>query len=86
MSGYTAPRKITRWLNGDSSPDFENTLALLSAAGLLNLDAPVREATSSGKEPTLAAIEALDRRLDTEVIPKLDNIADAQRQAERSRT
>lgn len=28
-------RKVPRWVNGESAPDFYNTLSLLSRAGLL---------------------------------------------------
>jgi hypothetical protein len=84
LTGYTAPRKITRWLNGDSAPDFENTIALLEAAGMLRLEGgePVR----GGDSEVLAELRALDRKLDTVVVPKLDQLAEARRQATRARS
>jgi hypothetical protein len=82
MTGYTAPRNITRWLNGDSSPDYESTMSLLAAAGMLDLEAtqPPTDANA-----TLDAVTNLDRRLDTDVIPRLEQIADELRRGDHER-
>jgi transcriptional regulator with XRE-family HTH domain len=81
MTGYTAPRNITRWLNGDSSPDYDSTLALLAAAGMLNLDAPAPEVgEADANAQLLRELRALDRKIDTVVVPRLDELADERRQ------
>lgn len=79
MTGYTAPRNITRWLNADSAPDFDSTLTLLAAAGMLNLDSPIPPAPLGDAE-LLRELRALDRKLDTEVIPRLDRLGEERRQ------
>lgn len=35
LRGYGAPKKVSRWLSGENEPDYEATLLLLRAAGLL---------------------------------------------------
>lgn len=70
MEGFWAPQNVTRWLKGSSKPDYDSTLALLAAAGMLNLEDPRAQLHD---EPTLRdvleEIRALDRKLDAESLP-----------------
>lgn len=81
LTGYSDPRNITRWIEGENAPGYEATLLLLRAAGMLNLEAPAPPSTApSGSDAILEAVRALDRKLDVEVIPKLDNLATGRRE------
>lgn len=35
---YSSPRRVTRWLEGSSEPDYEMTIALLDLVGAINWD------------------------------------------------
>lgn len=79
MTSYSAPRNIKRWLNGIAQPDYEATLLLVRAAGLLSTELrPVDE--GDGDED---ALRALDQKLDDVVVPRLEAIeAEIRRLAE----
>lgn len=76
MSNYTAPRNIKRWLDGESQPEFDATLVLLGAAGLLRPvdDAQPEPAAAGDLEPVLRAVRALDRKIDTSLTPRFDRL------------
>lgn len=66
MQGYSAPQRVKRWLDGTNEPDFEGTLLLLDAAGLLATETSPRERQQNGnrEEELLEEIRAVDRKLD----------------------
>lgn len=84
LTDYSAPRNITRWLDGENAPGYEATILLLRAAGYLRDEALPSSPTAP--DATLEAVQALDRRLDTDVIPRLDALAQGERARQRSST
>lgn len=36
LAGYDAPKRVERWLRGENTPRFDQTIELLRLAGLLN--------------------------------------------------
>lgn len=86
MTGYSAPQRAKRWIDGSNEPDFEGTVLLLAAAGMLNIENPTLVVEGSSDAAVLREIRALDRRLDVDVLPRLDRLADERRDRARSTT
>jgi hypothetical protein len=65
MTSYSAPRNVQRWLDGVSAPEYESTLQLLAAAGLLTAEGQKalqgNDPAESVKRAGDAAREAADR-------------------------
>jgi len=88
MTSYSAPRNIKRWLDGVAQPDFEATLLLLDAAGLL-ASTPAAAKASRLTSPELAdvlrEIRALDNKIDVAITPRLDTMESELREIGRGR-
>lgn len=69
LDSYGSPRRVKRWLDGETEPDYEATLRLLDAVGLLKRDGrPRRRESASDVEVLAAAVksgfQSLERRLE----------------------
>jgi transcriptional regulator with XRE-family HTH domain len=58
LTSYAAPRNIRRWIEGETNPDYDATLRLLEAAGLLKRGG-TQGGTSSGTQTTRTAPNSL---------------------------
>jgi hypothetical protein len=67
LQGYSSPRNIKRWLDGENDPDFHATLQLLEAAGMLAAPGEVESSSRPGR--------ALD---DERLADALEQLADLQ--------
>ena len=89
MSSYSAPRNVKRWLDGETQPDYESTLLLIGAAGLLHPESGEPRASRLA-ETTLAdvvsEIAALDRKIDVTLAQRLESLEAAVRDLARQVT
>lgn len=84
MTKIDDERRVRAWVNGDSAPNFYGTMKLLEEARLIKDTPGSRPVEPAGRDPILEAVQALDRKLDVEVIPKLDDIATQRREGSRT--
>jgi len=88
LGGYNAPQRVRRWMDGDHAPDYEGTMLMLEAAGMLNLEHPSPSEPPAGgrdDDQLLAEVRGLDRKIDTEVSARLERIEGELRELTRAR-
>jgi hypothetical protein len=64
LAGYESPKRVRRWLDAKNEPEYEETLALLALAGLLNDEA----------SPSAAADLVLARRAASRLADDLERL------------
>lgn len=61
LGPYSSPRRVSRWLDGQTRPNYETTIALLDLVGAINWDALLDPGSRDAK---VAKVESLQRQLD----------------------
>lgn len=49
--GPNTPRKVTRWLESETKPDYTSTMEMLEATGWLNMSADAQTDAASPRDP-----------------------------------